>query len=67
MSEKTVKKPRVKITGEDGNAFAILARCHRAAKDAGWTDEQWEAFSKEAKSGNYEHLLGTVCDHFKVR
>lgn len=57
-------KPHVKLVGEDGNAFAILGRCKREARRAGWTDEQWQAFSAEARSGNYDHLLVTVMEWF---
>jgi hypothetical protein len=65
MSKPRVKPP-VKMVGEDGNAFAILARCQRAARRAGWTREQIDEFMDEAKSGDYTHLLGTVTEHFNV-
>lgn len=64
--EAELVRPSVKMLGEDGNAFFIIARCHRAAKKAGWTQEQWRKFSEEAKSGDYDHLLCTVLDYFNV-
>ena len=57
-------RPVVKLAGEDGNAFAILARCHEAARKAGWTKEQWNGFYKEATSSDYDNLLCVVMDYF---
>lgn len=65
MSES--KRPKVKLIGEDGNAFAILGRCLRAARAAGWTDEQRRRFQDEAASGDYNKLLATVQEYFDVR
>ena len=59
-------KPRVKLVGEDGNAFAILARCRRAARKAGWTQEKIKEFMDAATSSNYEFLLRTCTEHFDV-
>lgn len=55
----------VKLVGEDGNAFAILGRCRQALARARRSD-LWEEFRKEATSGDYNHLLATVCDYFVV-
>ena len=55
----------VKLVGEDGNAFAILGRCYQALVRARRRD-LWEEFRKEATSGDYNHLLATVCDYFVV-
>ena len=56
---------RVKLVGEDGNAFAILGRCRQALARARRLD-LWNEFHKEATSGDYNHLLTTVCDYFEV-
>ena len=58
----TPKYPNVKVqmTGEDGNAYAILGRVHQAMKKAKVPRSQISAFFHEAKSGDYEHLLQTV-------
>ena len=58
--------PRVKLTGEDGNAFAILGRCRKAAREAGWTEDAWQAFREEATGGDYHHLLQVVLLRFDV-
>lgn len=57
-------KPEV-VLG-DGNAFAILGACQRAARKAGWTRDRISEFMDEAKSGDYNHLMQTVFMHFEV-
>ena len=59
-------KPRVKLIGKDGNAFAILARCREAARKAGMEKTTVDQFMKEATSGNYDELLITVMKYFDV-
>lgn len=65
-----VKHPQVQVemTGEDGNAFAILGRCKKALRKARIDDDGniWEAFHTEATSGDYDHLLQTVLSWFTV-
>ena len=58
---------KVKLTGKDGNAFNLLGLCRIAGKKAGYTSEQLKAFSDEATSGNYDHLLQTCMKWFEVR
>jgi hypothetical protein len=59
----------VKLVGEDGNAMAILARVRIALKRHLVREHHYtttraggelEIFTKEAMSGNYDHLLETV-------
>lgn len=49
----------VQLVGEDGNAFAILARVDRALKNAGASKPDRERFYQEATAGDYDHLLST--------
>ena len=62
-----VKHPQiiVPLVGEDGNAFAILARVMRVMKRNGIYD-QWDEFHTEATSGDYDHLLRTVVQWFRT-
>lgn len=48
----------VQLTGEDGNAFAILGRVKRAIMRSNHP-ELAEAFIKEATASDYDHLLCT--------
>lgn len=57
------EKPKLKILGEDGNAFAILGKARRVAND---NDMDWPTIQKEAMSGDYDHLLQTMMKHFDV-
>jgi len=61
------KKPKVKLVGADGNAFAILAKCRLAAKQAKWTPEKLDEFTKKAMEGDYDALLRTCTEYFDVR
>ena len=59
-------KPELKLVGLDGNTFAILGRARQAAKKAGWTKDQIDAYTNEATAGDYDHLLAVTCDYFEV-
>ena len=53
---------KVKLVGEDGNAFAILGRVTKALRQGGASREEVAAFMQEATSGDYDHLLWTVME-----
>lgn len=50
----------VQLTGNDGNAFGIMARVVRALRDAGATPADINQYQNEAMSGDYDHLLRTT-------
>jgi ribosomal protein S9 len=47
----------VQLTGEDGNAFAIMGAVTRALRQAGATHEEIAKYTTEAMSGDYNNLL----------
>lgn len=51
---------RVRIVGEDGNAFSILGRTIRAMRMGGVSQDEIDAFRAEATGGDYNHLLFTI-------
>ena len=53
------------LTQQDGNAFMILGRARAELRRARRMD-LWDAFSKEAMSGDYNHLLATCMRYFVV-
>ena len=57
-----VKYPhvKVKLVGENGNAFAVLGQVKKALKQAGVSADDVQAFLNEAMSGDYDHLLQVV-------
>ena len=57
----------VKLTGQDGNAFAVIGRCREAARDAGLSEGEIAAFMAEAIAGDYDHLLQTAMRWFEIR
>lgn len=58
---------KVKLVGSDGNAFAIIGSVRAAMKKAKVPNEMIVAFSSEATSGDYNHLLQTVMKYVEVR
>ena len=62
-SNKVMTKVTMRLVGEDGNAFAILGRFQRAARKAGWSQEDITKVINDATSGDYDHLLAVICEH----
>ena len=67
-SQQDVAYPEivVPLTGENGNAFAILGRVLNALRRAGVDEHQRDAFHTEATSGDYDHLIQTVMEWVSV-
>jgi hypothetical protein len=53
----------MKMVGMDGNAFFVMGNFSRAARRAGWKQEEISAVLREAQSGDYNHLLATIMEH----
>jgi len=58
-----MNKPVLKLTGGDGNAFAVLGTAQRIARE---NNMDWAPIMKEATSGDYNHLLQTMMKYFDV-
>jgi hypothetical protein len=60
--EMTVKYPEIEVqlSGEDGNAFAIMGAVSKALRRAGVSKEERDAYYAESTSGDYDHLLQTA-------
>lgn len=56
----------VKLTDEDGNAFAILGRVTKAMREAGVEQNEIALFNQTATAGNYDQLLQTVMKWVEV-
>lgn len=48
------------LSGQDGNAFEVLATVRRALRRAGAPADELEAFQNEAMSGDYDNVLQTA-------
>jgi len=62
-----MEKPSVNLIGADGNAFSVLGLCRRAAKKAGWSDEEWKEVQLKMMAGDYNNLLRVAMEEFEVR
>jgi hypothetical protein len=60
----SVKYPHVEVqlVGQDGNAFAVMARVSQAMRRAKVPKEEIDKFFEECKSGDYDHLLRTCME-----
>ena len=54
---------KLKLVGEDGNAFLIMGKAARLLRKNGMGDKV-AAFQAECTSGNYDHLLATCMEWF---
>jgi hypothetical protein len=56
-----VKYPEIEVqlSGEDGNAMMIIGSVRRSLRRAGVSNDEIEAFSNEALSGDYDNVLQT--------
>ena len=57
---------KVRLIGEDGNCFHVSGKVRAALRRAGEIQEFIEAFTMEATSGDYNHLLATVMEVVEV-
>jgi oligoribonuclease NrnB/cAMP/cGMP phosphodiesterase (DHH superfamily) len=58
---------KVKLVGEDGNAFFILGRVRNEMKKNNVPAEDINKFMAEAMSGDYNNLLQTCMKYVSVR
>lgn len=66
MNEPKYPSITVQLTGQDGNAFAVLGRVSAAMRRAGVEDADIKAFVNDATQGDYDHLLQTAMRYVEV-
>jgi hypothetical protein len=59
-------RPRVKLVGRDGNAFAIMGTVSAALRKAGASEQTIRQYRQESMSGDYSHLLVTAMNYCEV-
>ncbi len=64
-AKEPVTDIKLKLVGEDGNAFAIMGRARQALRRNGRSD-LIDAFTQECTSGDYSNLLATCMKYFVV-
>jgi len=57
------KKPELDLTGVDSNAYVLLAKARRVAKD---NKMDWDKIQAEAVDKDYDHLIQTLNKYFDV-
>jgi hypothetical protein len=67
MSEVKYPEVKVKLVGQDGNAFAIMGRVMSELKKAGVPKAEIDEYFKESTSGDYNHLLQTAMRWVSVK
>jgi len=60
MNKPRYPQVKVRLIGENGNAFSILGACNHALRKAGVSKEERNSFFRDARNGDYDHLLRVV-------
>ena len=60
-------KTKVKLLGQDGNAFNLIGLCVAAARKDKWPHAEIKKFEMECFSADdYDHLLRIIMEKFYV-
>ncbi|PHJ80057.1 hypothetical protein VF14_18245 [Nostoc linckia z18] len=67
-----MKKPKypditVKLSGTDGNAFSIIGNCCRAARKAGLSKQEIQAFMDDASKSDYHNVIRVAMRWFNCQ
>lgn len=65
MNDTPLTNAKVKLTGTDGNSFAIIGKVSQAIKRSNHP-ELVKEFQKEAMSGDYNNVLITCMKYVEV-
>ena len=57
----------VKLSGNDGNAFAVMGAVKSALKKAGASKEELDQYLKDSMAGDYDNLLRVAMDWVVVK
>jgi hypothetical protein len=60
------KKPKVKLVGEDGNAFLIIGKVCNALRKAGCSPEHIKEYQKKVMRGDYNNLLVVTMEYVDI-
>lgn len=60
MTEPKYPDIKVRLTGKDGNAFAVMGAVARALGQAGIPEAEITEYRLDSMSGDYHHLLRTA-------
>jgi hypothetical protein len=57
---------KVQLSGNDGNAFAIMSSVKKALEKSGATPAEIDQYLKESMGGDYDNLLRVAMDWVEV-
>jgi hypothetical protein len=60
MSEVKYPDIEVELSGQDGNAYAIMGSISKAMRRARVSQAEIDKYLEESTSGDYDHLLQTA-------
>jgi hypothetical protein len=60
---KTLKKPKAKVVGQNGNVFNLIGICQRALKDANQGDKSIEMRERVFAAKSYDEALVIMSDY----
>lgn len=67
MPGKHNEKPPCKLTGTDGNIFALTSRVARTLQKAGQGDKVSEVMTKVLASKSYDEALQVLMEYVEIR
>ena len=67
MTEQSTKKPKVRLSGTDGNIFALGARASTALERAGLREEAAMMRHEICQQHSYEDAIGVICKYVDAR
>jgi len=62
MKSFKIDKVRLNLVGLDGNVFMVIGAFAKAARRQGFADSEINVVLDEARSLDYDHLLGTIAE-----
>ena len=65
--EPSPHRPPCKLTGTDGNAFAIIGRVRAALRGAGHEARAREFVERAFRAGSYDEVLQLCFEYVEVR
>lgn len=63
---RTTQRPKVRLTGTDGNVFALLGRCSQALRQAGQADQARELQAKVMSAESYDAALILMMEYVEA-
>lgn len=62
-----IKKPKVKLSGTNGNVFVLTGKCATALKDAGMETQSEEMCAKIFRSKSYDESIQIMMEYCDVK